>query len=186
MGFNQTPRQVLVGKWHRRLGFLVTGMLLVFAVSGLALNHQSHWDPYYSTSKAREMVEGLRPSMSEDELDLYLRKRYDLQESLESSFWESSHIVTMSYTNGISFVVDLRHGSIVEAVTRKRPGLYNLIHLHLNGIKGLWIFAADLFAGGLILLSLSGIYLVRGRFSRNEFFFLTAGMLMPVVFYLYL
>jgi hypothetical protein len=71
-------------------------------------------------------------------------------------------------------------------VKRKRPGIYNLIHLHLNGMKGLWIYAADMFAVGLILLSLSGIYLVRGRFTRNEYFFLISGILMPVLFYLYL
>jgi hypothetical protein len=186
MGFNQTQKQIFVGKWHRRLGFLVTGMLLVFAVSGIALNHQSHWDPYYTNSKTREVVEGLRPSMSEDELDQYLRQRYGVEEDLESAFWESSLNVTMTYTNGVAYVIDLQDKSIVKEVTRKRPGIYNLIHLHLNGIKGLWIFAADAFAVGLIVLSLSGIYLAKGRYTRNEYFFLTAGILIPVLFYLYL
>lgn len=184
MGHHQTPQQVLFVKLHRRLGFLVTGMLLVFAISGIALNHQSHWDPYYTVSNAREMVEDLRSSMSEDDLDQYLRKRYGVEENLESSFWESSRIVAMSYSNGISFVIDLRDNSIVSEITRKRPGVYNLIHLHLNGFKGLWILAADLFAVGLILLSLSGVYLVRGKYTRNEFVFLIAGILMPVVFYI--
>ena len=186
MGINQTSKQNFIGKWHRRLGFLITGMLLVFAVSGIALNHQSHWDPYYAINKTREVVKDLRPSMSEDELDLYLRKRYGVEEDLESSFWESSLNVTMSYTNGTSYVIDLRDNSIVKEVTRKRLGIYKLIHLHLNGLKGLWILAADVFAVGLILLSLSGIYLVKGRFTRNEYFFLIAGMLIPILFYLYL
>ena len=186
MGFNQTQKQIFIGRWHRRLGFLVTGMLLVFTVSGIALNHQSHWDPYYTISKTSEVVEGLRPSMSEDELDLYLRKRYGVEEDLESSFWESSLNVKMSYTNGISYMVDLQDNSIVTEVTRKRLGIYNLIHLHLNGIKGLWILAADAFAVGLIVLSLSGIYLAKGRYTHKEYFFLTAGILLPVLFYLYL
>ena len=186
MGINQTSKQNFIGKWHRRLGFLITGMLLVFAVSGIALNHQSHWDPYYAISKSREVVEGLRPSMSEDELDQYLRKRYGVKEDFESSLWESSLNVKMSYTNGISYMVDLQDNSIVTEVTRKRLGIYNLIHLHLNGIKGLWIFAADAFAVGLIVLSLSGVYLVKGRYTRYEFILLTAGILIPVLFYLYL
>ena len=55
-----------------------------------------------------------------------------------------------------------------------------------NDIKGLWILAADACAVGLIVLSLSGVYLVKGRYTRNEFILLTAGILIPVLFYLYL
>jgi hypothetical protein len=186
MGFNQTSKSAVLGKWHRRIGFLVTGMLLVFAISGLALNHQSQWDPYYTVSKRHETVEDLRPSMGEDELDLYLRKRFDMEESLNSSLWENSHIVTMTYTNGLSYLIDLRERTIVKEVTRKRPAIYNLIHLHLNALKGLWIYFADFFAIGLIFLSISGIYLVLGRFTRIEIIFLITGILLPVVFYLYL
>jgi hypothetical protein len=184
MGFNQTSKLVVIGRWHRRIGLLVTGMLLVFTISGIALNHQSQWDPYYTVSKRHEMVHDLAPSMDEDELDLYLRKRYGMDESLNSSLWENSRIVTMSYTNGISFEIDLRDKSIVKVVTRKRPVIYNLIHLHLNALKGVWVFIADVFAIGLIFLSISGIYLVLGRFTRIEFIYLITGTLLPVLFYL--
>lgn len=186
MGYHKTPKQVVVGRWHRRVGLIFTGMLLVFALSGIALNHQSHWDPYYTVSKRQEMAEDLRPSMDEDELNLYLRKKYSINETINSSVWENSHIVTMSYSNGISFVIDLKNKSIAKEVISKRPVLYNFIHLHLNALKGLWVYFADFFSIGLILLSLSGIYLTLGRFSNIEYIYLGLGLLMPFLFFLYL
>lgn len=186
MRLHQTPKQRLVGIWHRRIGFLITGMLLVFAISGIALNHQSHWDPYYAVSESYDSVEDLKPSMSNEEIDLYIRERYGVEENLNSSFWESSRSVSMSYANGISFIIDFQDNSIVQTVTKKRFGLYNLIHLHLNGVKGLWIPAADVVSIGLILLCLSGIYLVWGRYTRDEYVLLITGIILPVLFYLYL
>lgn len=186
MGYHKTPKQIVIGRWHRRIGLLFTGILLIFAVSGIALNHQSQWDPYYTVSKRHEMAKDLSPSMDEDELDLYLRKKYSINEKVNSSVWENSHIATMSYSNGISIVIDLQNKSIVKEVTSKRPVIYNFIHLHLNAIKGLWIYFADIFAIGMILLSLSGIYLTLGRFAKIEYSFLLLGLLLPFLFYLYL
>jgi hypothetical protein len=184
MGYHKTPKQVVLGRWHRRIGLLVTGLLFVFAISGVALNHQSQWDPYYTVSHKREVAEELDPSMDEDELDLYLRKRYSMDEKLTSSIWERPHIVIMAYTNGISFEIDLNDKSILKVITRKRPVIYNLIHLHLNALKGIWSYFADTFAVALIFLSISGIYLVVGRFTRIEFIFLIVGVLLPVLFYI--
>ena len=166
MGYHKTPKQVVLVRWHRRIGLLVTGVMLVFAISGFALNHQSQWDPYYTVSKRHEIVKDLGLSMDEDELDLYLRKKYSINEKMNSSVWENSRTVTISYSNGISFVIDFKNKSIVEEVTSKRPVIYNFIHLHLNAFKGLWIYFSDFFAIGLIFLSISGVYLTLGRFTH--------------------
>ena len=35
-----------VCRWlHRELGFFAVGLTLVYAISGIAVNHVHHWDP---------------------------------------------------------------------------------------------------------------------------------------------
>ena len=175
----------ILARWHRRIGLLFIGMSLVFAVSGIALNHQALWDPYYIESEKYEVAEDLTTSMGKDELDLYLKKRYGIEEDIASSLWDSSHTVTISYPTGISFAVDLKEKSILEKITRKRPIFYDTIQLHLNGLKGAWAYFSDTFAIGLIFLSISGVYLVLGRLSRMDLAILTTGLLLPILFFLY-
>jgi uncharacterized protein len=177
-------RSVLM-RWHRRIGLLVIGMSLVFAVSGISLNHQALWDPYYIESERYEVAEDLTTSMGEDELNSYLKKRYGIEEDITSSLWDSSHTVTISYPTGISFAVDLKEKRILEKITRKRPIIYDTIQLHLNGLKGSWAYISDTFAIGLIFLSISGVYLALGRLSRMDLAILTTGLLLPILFFLY-
>jgi len=186
MGFHKTHKPTILATWHRRIGLLVTGMLLVFTISGVALTHQSQWDPYYTVRKQHESAKDLMPPMTEEEIDRYLTKRYGIDKNPKSSLWEDSHIVRMNYPNGISFVIDLQKKSVLKEIASKRPGLYKLIHLHLNEPKGVWIFFVDIFAIGLVFLSISGIFLISGRVARADVVFLIAGLLLPALFYLYL
>jgi uncharacterized protein len=173
-----------VSRWHRHIGLLVIGTSLVFAVSGIALNHQSHWDPYYMNSEGRQMVDDLSATMDETEIDGYLRERFGLDEEYRTSIRERPHVVNMEYASGISFVVDMTEMTIVKTESRKRPILYDFIQLHFNSLKGGWIALADVFAVGLMFLSFSGVYLAWGKFDGTDRVFLIAGILLPFLFYL--
>lgn len=186
MGFHKTHKPTILVTWHRRIGLFVTGMLLVFTISGVALTHQSQWDPYYTVRKQQEAANDLMPSMTEEEIDRYLTKRYSIDKNPKVSLWEDSQIVRINYPNGISFVVDLQNKNILKEIASKRLTLYKLIHLHLNEQKGIWIIFVDVFAIGLVFLCVSGIYLISGRFTSAEAVFLIAGLLLPALFYLYL
>jgi uncharacterized protein len=50
----------LVCRLHRDAGFLILGLTLVYAISGVAVNHKRHWDPSYATR-----VERLEPGPPE-------------------------------------------------------------------------------------------------------------------------
>jgi uncharacterized protein len=43
----------LLCRLHRDAGFLILGLALVYAISGVAVNHKRHWDPSYSTHVAQ-------------------------------------------------------------------------------------------------------------------------------------
>ena len=52
---------------------------------------------------------------------------------------------------------------VVRERLERRPVLFELNFLHLNTPKGAWTAVADIYAGILIVLAVSGIFLVRGR-----------------------
>jgi len=42
---------------HRDLGYFFTGMIIIYALSGIALNHRNDWNPNYSiTNKTLELT----------------------------------------------------------------------------------------------------------------------------------
>ena len=83
--------------------------------------------------------------------------------------------------------VDAVSGTGVFKEIRTRPGLYEVNVLHLNHIRGLWTWIADLFAVFLVFLSLSGTFMMkgsRGFYARGKWFF-ALGILLPLAFLLY-
>lgn len=49
---------------HRDLGYFFTGFIIIFAVSGIALNHIDHWNPDFIIQ--RRTVSLKLPGSSED------------------------------------------------------------------------------------------------------------------------
>lgn len=71
--------------------------------------------------------------------------------------------------------------------TAPRPVLKEFNDLHLNAPKGAWTWIADIYALSLILLAVTGLFVLKGRHGltgRGKW--LTAiGVLIPVVFWVY-
>ena len=42
---------------HRDLGYFITGILIIYAVSGIALNHRKDWNPNYQVISEEIEVE---------------------------------------------------------------------------------------------------------------------------------
>jgi hypothetical protein len=66
--------------------------------------------------------------------------------------------------------------------------LFELNALHLNNLKGVWTYVADLFAIALVVLALTGMVMMkgnRGLAGRGKYFVL-AGLMVPVIFVVYL
>jgi hypothetical protein len=63
--------------------------------------------------------------------------------------------------------------------------LYEFNQLHLNAPKGLWTYIADLYALALIALSVTGMFVLRGRLGMagRGAWLVGAGVLVPVVYW---
>jgi len=75
---------------------------------------------------------------------------------------------------------------IVDAV-RPRPVLFELNQMHLNAGKGVWTVIADVYAVALIMMGLTGMFVLRGPngLTGRGAWLVSAGVLVPVVYWLW-
>jgi uncharacterized protein len=168
---------------HRSLGYLCAGLTIVYAVSGLAVNHIDGWNPNYivrsDTVRLGPVTEDIalsQPFISDILAQLGLegpvRGTYRSAPDRLDIFAEAG-TVTVDLTNGVASFRDVRD----------RPVLRSLNFLHLNEAKRLWTVVADVFAAALLLLAVTGLFMVKGRqgvLGRGAWY-VAAGVLIPVV-----
>jgi len=162
---------------HRDLGFLVVGITLVYAISGIILNHMSG-DPAFRTETqtlqlAANLTENELSSVWLDDGKLPPLKRImRIDESRLRIFLES----------GIG-MYDVSNGSLSYEYHKKRVLVYWINRLHYNKVKG-WYPVADVFAGSLILLAVTGLFIVKGKrgIAGSGKWYLLLGLLIPILY----
>ncbi len=171
---------------HRELGFLAVGLTLVYAISGLALNHVHHWDANYARTRVREQM--APPGAGETALVTPLvldRLRAQDPELAVKSTWRSGQdYLAVFLESGGKIEVNLVTGEYQRDSAAKRPWLFEMNFMHLNTGKRLWTGVADVYAGIVIVLAISGIFLVRGKkglMGRGGVLMLI-GILLPVIY----
>ena len=176
-----------VCRWlHRELGFFAVGLTLVYAISGIAVNHVRHWDPNYSRSTETFRIEppGIGPTT---EVGSTVLARLALDEPVKN-IWRAEEGVLRVFVEGAELDVDLVTGDVVRHGFARRPLLNDANFLHLNSprqtAKTVWTWIADAYCVVLIVLAISGIFLVRGKkglIGRGGVW-MVLGILLPIVF----
>jgi hypothetical protein len=65
--------------------------------------------------------------------------------------------------------------------------LYELNQLHLNAPKGIWTYISDFFALSLIIIAITGMFVLKGKNGLvwRGIWFVGAGIAVPVAFWVY-
>lgn len=146
---------------HRDLGYLAAGLTLVYAVSGVALNHRHHWNPSWKV-RVEERTFAPVPVSDRETMAAALVERLALPGPPKSSFRSAPHLVELFY-EGWSVKADANAGRATIERPRGRFALREMNFLHLNEPKGLWTWAADLYAAVLGLLAITGLFVLKGK-----------------------
>ncbi len=176
-----------LNRWiHRELGFLFFGMTIIYGISGIALNHSAarHWNPGIITRSTTYQYPG---KLSKDDVDrkaveLVLEITGEKQNYKQYYFPDQHHL--MVYLKGGHILVTLESGRIELTKIRNRPVFSELNYLHYNKPKKLWTWFSDLYAFGLILIAISGLFLIKGRkgISGRGGILTIIGILIPLAF----
>lgn len=179
-----------VRKWcrniHRELSFLFTGVILVYAISGIALNHKKDFNSDYIVKQESFVADGVFPMVKEavnKDYVLATLKRFDEENNFTKFYFPDEQSLKVFIKGGSSVVVNMNNGSAVYESIKKRPVLHVLNRLHYNPGKG-WTIFSDVFASALIIIAISGLFIVRGNkglWGRGGIE-LAIGILIPLLF----
>lgn len=168
---------------HRDLGYFIVGMTIVYALSGIFLNHRHDFNPDYiitveefnfnpvgegklSASDVRRILEG-------HDKELVYKKHYTTKRGEVKVFIENGEVV-LNPESGQAWVRYLQ----------RRPILFEMNRLHKASIGTVWKWVSDVMAATLLLVAISGLFLLKGKhsFTRWGWWLTLAGILVPLTF----
>ena len=176
-----------LNRWiHREFGFLFFGMCIIYGLSGIALNHgvARHWTPgIISRSESFSYNSTLsKPDVNREIIEEILDITGEKNNYKQYYFPNQEYL--MIYLKGGHINVHLPSGNISVIRVRNRPVFMEVNYLHYNKPKKLWTWFSDLFAFGLILIAISGLFLIKGKkgITGRGGILTIIGILIPLVF----
>ena len=145
---------------HRDFGYLAVGFTIIYAVSGIAVNHTGDWDPKFVSSESVTKIDPIGADVPDDEAFARAEKALGFGKPKD----------TYRAGDEIRFKYDQREVTIIGdsgdvTIQGNKPRLFfNLVvWLHTARAKPAWKYVADVYAVMLLYLALSGIFMIKGR-----------------------
>ena len=165
-----------IRKWsrliHRDLSFFFAGMVLIYAISGIVMNHRDTINPNFSIERKEYKIAEKLPGKEEG--------------NYTKHYFPKADIMKVFLKGGSNLQVNVRTGEAVyESVTR-RPLIGAMARLHYNPGQW-WTYFADIFAVGLIIITLSGVIMLKGNkgiIGRGGIEMIV-GIVIPILFLLF-
>ena len=171
-------------KWfrviHRDLGYFFFGATVIYAASGLAINHRNDWNPNYSVARSEATLTPLAADASFTKSDATnLLAQAGVVAPYQKHYFPTEGQVKVFFENG-SVVLERSSGKIVVESLKRRPLLHTWNRLHYNPGRW-WTWFADVFSVALLLLAVSGLFLLRGYhgITRRGGVLVLAGVALP-------
>lgn len=174
-----------IRKWniatHRDLGYFFSGLITIYCLSGLALNHITDWNPdFIIERKAVHIGDGYKnKTITGESIAAFGRL---VGESRYRVYDAPTPDQLKIYYEDASLHINFSTGEAVYETITRRPLFYHVDVLHRNSIQW-WKWVSDIFAVMLIVISVSGLFILKGKkgFSGRGKWLFAAGFIPPIV-----
>ena len=182
-----------IRKWfrviHRDLSFIFAGIIIVYEVSGIALNYKRDFNSDYRISRSEIMLKGDFPKQEKvsKEETLALLEQVGEENAYMKHYYFGDQQMKVFLKGGSSLEVDMNTGKALYESVKKRPILSAFNRLHYNPMRW-WTWFSDVFAVSLIIITITGLFMNKGNkgiIGRGGIEFII-GILIPVLFLIYL
>lgn len=183
-----------VRKWlrfiHRDFSFFFSGVIIIYAVSGIMLNHRHSINPNYTVKRQEIKASGEFPmprdAVSKQDVLKMLEPVKEGKNYTKHYFPEPDRL-KIFLKGGSSMEVDMTTGEAVYEALKKRPLISQFNRLHYNPGHW-WTVFSDTFAASLIVITLTGIFMNKGKkwFWGRGGIELLAGILIPLSFMIFM
>ena len=170
---------------HRDFGYFFAGTTIIYSLSGLAVNHVDDWNPNFVIKRRNIPITSPRDSDAiTTDWVMSLLEPLGEQDHYRSHDFPSPKKVKIYLDEGSVFVDLGTQQGVYETVTR-RPLFYQINFLHLSP-KTYWLVFSDIFAVSLIVICLTGLFVLSGKqgITGRGAWFAGAGLLVPLLFLL--
>jgi len=167
---------------HRDVGYFFAGLTVIYAISGIAVNHIEDWNPNY-VIRTETVPVGELPVAANDVMAAAVLDRMGITEEPESVVRMAPDQLKI-FLDQRTLTVAVPGGVVRDEIARRRFAFFEVNHLHLNHGKGFWTWFADVYAIGLIVLACTGIFIITGKKGlggRGRWLLLT-GLAIPLVY----
>jgi hypothetical protein len=147
---------------HRDAGYLAVGLTLVYALSGLAVNHLADWDPNFRHVDGTFEVGDVARDLDDQAAARAVLRKLAIQEEPKEVYRAAPDALEILFEHR-TLHVDTSTGHVEDEGRKPRFFLRVANWLHLNRGKKGWTRFADAYAVGLLLLATSGLFMIPGR-----------------------
>ena len=173
---------------HRDVGYIAVALTIAYALSGLAVNHIEDWNPSYSMDTESVDI-GPLPEGDLHAMEAFVIAKLSLdRKHVRGHFLETPTAFRIYLDEGQEANVDPATGKGTLERLSQRLVFFEVNSLHLNNLKGIWTYVADIFALALMVLAITGTTMMkgdRGLAGRGKYF-VAGGFAIPIVFVIYL
>ena len=150
--------------WHRDLSFVFAGMFIVYALSGIAMNHRDSFNPNYSVKRSELKVDKSLFSQGKAGKEQVLRILEPIGESRNFTqfYYPEPNQLRIFLKGGSSVVIDMENGTGVYEKLSRRPIFSFVTKLHYNPGR-LWTYFADAFGIAMLLITITGLAMLKGK-----------------------
>ena len=170
--------------FHRDIGYVTVALTIIFSISGIALNHIEDWNPNYVVETTTIYIKPISDSLySADAAKAHVVAQLNITDSIKSHFRSSPNEIDI-FLDGKTISSNLKTGLVSIETIKKRAVFKKMNFLHLNTPKELWTWISDLFAASLIILAITGLFMIKGKKGyngRGKWLFVL-GIFIPILF----
>ena len=176
-------------KWsrtiHRDLSYFFAGMVIIYAISGIFMNHRDSINPNYTVTRQEFRIEEdlSEKSKVNDQLIISILEPLDEADNFTKFYYPAPNQIKVFLKGGSSLVINAVTGVAVYEGVKKRPLVSDFVKLHFNPGKW-WTWFADAFAVSLIIITITGVVMVKGPkglWGRGGIEMIL-GILVPIIF----
>jgi uncharacterized protein len=166
---------------HRDLGYFFSSLIIIYCLSGIALNHVDEWNPDFIVSKRTVSIDPKYKASDVTKETIGTFNKMVGEEGYKVFDSPTSDQVKIYYDNATLHLNFTTHEGAYESITR-RPFFYQMNVIHKNSLKG-WKWASDVFAVMLITISITGILILKGKhgFGGRGKWLILAGLIPPII-----
>ena len=168
---------------HRDFGYFFFGMCIIYGLSGIALNHRHEWNPNYIITEKEYKVELRKPVPDEPkEIAMIVLEDIGLKDQYRTHLLRNGKYRIFIRNGSVNYDVDT--GIAFLEKTRRRPIFYEVNFLHYNTPRKLWTWFSDIYAGSLIILAFTGLFVLKGKngITGRGAWLTSAGIIIPLAF----